>query len=822
MMTPTWRNWIQQFSRTFLGGRRPEPAACPQRCRRLLVERLEDRIHPSVTIAPTNNGGNGYTGLDFNQSGGYAPPDTSGAAGPTNFVEAVNQTVAIYSPKGNGTTEISDSFGHFMNTVGGLPPNSFLGDNMVVYDDQIGKFIVGDEDVNFGNNVCKFDIAVSKTSSPATLTKADWNFYQIDTTEGGGAYFADYPGNFGYNHDAFVFTLNMFGATNHVMVTSVNQSDLANGVSQAQLRFYQNDLAGFSARPTTMHDSIAGDPMWLIMEHGDYQSIDVIKMDKVLSSSAKFSTTNLAVTPYSPVATPLNPDGSPIVFNIDTRIMKAAEAGNMIVATHHVGVSGSQDDAQWYEIDVSSGTPVMAQQGRVSAGNNTYLFYPGIDINAGGQIGMSYMQSGTDSPTDYMSMWITGRNTSDPSGTMESSVLVPAGTGQANYVDFGAFRAGDMSAINIDPVNGSFWAANEFANTEAVANWGTAIVNFTLAPAKPTFADLGVTGKGPATGVEGNNATFTLTVTNLGPDPAVNAILTDTLGANLNVLSWTTSLGTVTRVGNVLTFSFGNLGLGQTATCTVTGQFTEDGTISNTAVVSSATTDPNPNNNTAITPVKVSEPKILVSGPLPVTHQQINNITAATFIHANGVEPNSAFTAIIHWGDGTSSVGIVTHILGTYSVKGSHTYAQPGTHIITATVTEAESAASAPFSASASDFLNTVALPLSNAPALPPRNETTAAMFPAPSLAPEKQAAPFKGAVLDLVAAARSDLFVQRAANQPVAGETVVAVPPAPRVAFALMPETVKPNPGQTIIASSGADTGSADDVPAANWWNLH
>jgi hypothetical protein len=97
------------------------------------------------------------------------------------------------------------------------------------------------------------------------------------------------------------------------------------------------------------------------------------------------------------------------------------------------------------------------------------------------------MRSGTDSSTDFMSMWVTGRMPSDGSGTMETAVEVPAGTGQANYSDFsGGGRAGDLSGINVDPNDGSFWAANEFANTEATANWGTAIANFTVASASTT------------------------------------------------------------------------------------------------------------------------------------------------------------------------------------------------------------------------------------------------------------------------------------------------------------------------------------------------
>src|SRR5438093_3626513 len=108
-----------------------------------------------------------------------------------------------------------------------------------------------------------------------------------------------------------------------------------------------------------MHDSVAGDPMWFVTEHGSNTSIDVIKMTGVLTNSASFAYTNLAVTPYSGVVAPRNPNGTVITDNVDSRIEKAAEANHTIVASHAVSVSSTQDVAQWYAINVSSGTPSL-------------------------------------------------------------------------------------------------------------------------------------------------------------------------------------------------------------------------------------------------------------------------------------------------------------------------------------------------------------------------------------------------------------------------------------------------------------------------------
>jgi uncharacterized repeat protein (TIGR01451 family) len=792
------------------------------------VERLEARALLSVTIL--NNGGNGYAALSFNQSGGYVPPDTSGAAGPSAYVETVNQSIGLYGSKSTGAGALTDSLSHFLFTTGHLSradSGSGLSDPIVAFDElarsstdttaQAGRFIIGDQDVNFSTHVSAFDVAVSKTNNPTTLTASDWNFYKITTTESG--YDADYPGNFGYNRDAFVFTLNMFGVAGggHAQVVAVNAADLANGVASPAVA--ANDLNDFSVRPTTMHDSVAGDPMWLITEHGDNKSIDVIKMSGELTNAPVFAYTNLAVTPYSGTVAPLNPSGTTITTNIDSRIGKAAESNNTIVATHSVSVSSTQDVAQWYAINVS-GTPTLAQQGRVSAGANTYVVYPGIDINPSGQIGMSYMKSGRDTTTDYLSMWVTGRTPTDATGTMETPVLVPNGAGQATYKDFTAGgRAGDLSGINVDPVNGTFWAANEFANTQATANWGTAVANF--APSTPTnSADLAVTDTGPSSVTAGTNATYTVTLTNNGPsaaqsvvlsdllpsgsafvsitqtngtdvfafgqsggtitetaaaniasgssdtfslvvsapanlvaganfsnsasvstttsdpnssnnsatatgsivgapadlavgnsgpgtategnnvtytvtvtngsasNPANGVVLTDTLGANLSFVSATTTQGTFSQSGGVVTFTVGTIGVSGSVTMTITAKALEDGNLTNSASVKTTSSDPNSANNTASATTTVSEPAIVVSAPISVSGKSPSNVTVATFTHANGVESTSAFRATINWGDGSTSTGTITLSGTTYTVRGTHRYRSGGNHTVSTTVVE--------------------------------------------------------------------------------------------------------------------------------------
>src|SRR5262249_2074480 len=57
----------------------------------------------------------------------------------------------------------------------------------------------------------------------------------------------------------------------------------------------------------------------------------------------------------------------------------------------------------------------------------------------------------------FASTFVDARSAGDPAGTMQGAKLVTAGKGTGNIVD----RAGDFSGMNVDPGNGTFWAANQ-------------------------------------------------------------------------------------------------------------------------------------------------------------------------------------------------------------------------------------------------------------------------------------------------------------------------------------------------------------------------
>src|SRR5439155_14769618 len=178
---------------------------------------------------------------------------------------------------------------------------------------------------------------------------------------------------------------------------------------------------------------------------------------------------------------------------------------------------------------------------------------------------------------------------------------------------------------------GSFWAANEFANTQSTANWGTAVANF-LPSAPANSADVAVAVTGPSSVTSGTTATYTVTVTNNGPNPSAGVVLTDTLPAGATFVS-------MTQAGGADAFTFGQSGgtVTETAAAAIAAGSSDTFTLvviapanatpgsafNDTASVSATTADPNAANNTATASGQIVGPAadlgVTNSGPTTAT-----------------------------------------------------------------------------------------------------------------------------------------------------------------------------------------------------------
>ncbi len=112
-----------------------------------------------------------------------------------------------------------------------------------------------------------------------------------------------------------------------------------------------------------------------------------------------------------------------------------------------------------------------------------------------------------------------------------------------------------------------------------------------------SYADLSLIKEGPAVVGEGETLVYTLTVTNDGPDPAVQATLFDTLPVSVTFVSAT---ALCSQADGGVTCDLGNILVGSTAVILVTVTAPDvSGSLFNHAVLASSTEDPNGTNNAA-------------------------------------------------------------------------------------------------------------------------------------------------------------------------------------------------------------------------------
>jgi uncharacterized repeat protein (TIGR01451 family) len=161
-------------------------------------------------------------------------------------------------------------------------------------------------------------------------------------------------------------------------------------------------------------------------------------------------------------------------------------------------------------------------------------------------------------------------------------------------------------------------------------------------------ADLTVTKTGPAETIAGDpaNVTYTITVVNNGFSDAQNVALSDMLPAGETLVSQTQTSGpdfALDSSDNTINDTLATLAAGASASFTVVAHVSSsvlEGTVlSNTATISSSTTDPDPNNNSSIATTLVhahADLTVTKTGPAETIAGDPANLTYTITVVNNG------------------------------------------------------------------------------------------------------------------------------------------------------------------------------------------
>ncbi|HME31117.1 MAG TPA: hypothetical protein VKG65_00045, partial [Terriglobales bacterium] len=333
-----------------------------------LVPLLEDPVRQWTTIPFTPTLGLSFEGLGQGEYGfavTYAPPDTDGAVGATQYVQWVNGSFAIFD-KSSGALIAGPAAGNTLwsGFGGGCEANND-GDIVVLYDKLANVWVMSQFSVSTTPYLqC---IAVS-TTSDATGT---WYRYSFQYSS-----FDDYP-KMGVWPDAYYETFNMFQGGSYFVgadACAYNRTAMLAGQSATQICFQQSsavggllpsDLDGTTAPP-------AGSPNYMLYFGTNSLNLYKFHVDFNTPSNSSFTgPTVINVAAFSPLcgggSCVPQPGTSNTVASLGDRLMYRLAYRNFgshesLVVNHSVAVSGG-GGVRWYEIQNPLGTPILAQQG---------------------------------------------------------------------------------------------------------------------------------------------------------------------------------------------------------------------------------------------------------------------------------------------------------------------------------------------------------------------------------------------------------------------------------------------------------------------------
>jgi hypothetical protein len=434
---------------------------------------------------------------------GGVPPDTNGAVGTHQYVQAVNSFIAVFDKQtltfgdpvpldvffrpGQVRDYIRTKLAPITNTAK-KPTQCMLendGDPVVEFDSLAKRWVITQFQETSGHSEC---IAISQTDDALGY------YYRYEFSLPA---YNDYP-KIAVWPNAYYVTYNMpYGAR----VCAYERQKMLQGAPSPHQICYQLQQvfqgllpADFGGGPPPN----ASSPEYFVSLASDNQSLLLWKFspnwkNPSLSTFGKgpYYAPNVTIPvapfvqacqnqdciPQKTAAEQLMPISDRVMYRFFYRRFQNHE---VLLLNDTVDPNGAASAIRWYEIRDPSGTPVVVQQGTYSPDSNS-RWIGSLAMDKLGDIAVGYSVSGSGLNP---SIAITGQTASDPrNGQLRAERSIVHGAGAESGTD----RWGDYSAMSIDPIdNCTFWYTQEYIGLgtglqyigKVLGGWNTRIVKF--------------------------------------------------------------------------------------------------------------------------------------------------------------------------------------------------------------------------------------------------------------------------------------------------------------------------------------------------------
>jgi len=467
-----------------------EPKAVPQSTSPLAADPALQGSTTTTTASTPQVGFAGVGNGDYGFAVNSAPPDTSGAAGTTQYVQWVNQSFAVFPKVTTAGTAVVPIKGPISgNTLfsalgGGCAANND-GDPVVQFDKIAKRWVLSQFSVSTKPYLeC---VAVSKTEDATGA----FNLYAFDY---GSIQFNDYP-KMSVWPDGYYVTYNIFNRGRTFAgpkACALDRAAMIAGTTATQQCFQLStsyngllpaDIDGANLPPV-------GTPAVLISKgtnalntwrfHADFTNAAAATLTGPVSLGVPtFNAACGSCVPQLGTSQLLDTLGDRLMFRLAYRRLSSTATSGDLVVNHAVntGLGTNQIAPRWYHLKLTDGpttTPSLAESGTYSP-DAAYRWMGSVAMDKLGDIALGYSKS---SSSTHPSVQYAGRVPTDPAGKLgaELNINSPAGSQLSTLA-----RWGDYSDMSVDPVDDcTFWYTTEDLNTSGTFNWNTVIANFKL------------------------------------------------------------------------------------------------------------------------------------------------------------------------------------------------------------------------------------------------------------------------------------------------------------------------------------------------------
>jgi PKD repeat protein len=634
-------------------------------------------VSQTTTFGSLNAPGLGAAQQLSDLGNGPTPPDTTGAIGPSDYVEMVNAEIAVYDR--TDLTRIGSPVDMAVFT-GGVSPC----DVQIKYDLSSDRwfYVALECDGTMSSN--QLYVGWSKTSDPSDLA-GGWCHFSVASTP--ATLLDDYP-KLGIDGGHLIIGTNGFDArppfryqTAHILVATKPPAGTLGNCTPPSFAVFGSAAAplmtaagnhAFTPEPATISDR-SGTTGYIVAADLDDSTGDVsgskLMVWHVAGSGASSTLMADGDVPLpmgmSFSVPPLIPQPSPstdTIDSLDARLTQAVAAsdpsqgGAEAVWTQHT-VSGGAGGAAvaWYELIPATRTLVQSGTITGSGPSPTFAFNGAIAPTRNGGAVIDYNTGGSGQNVDIEAR---SRSPGDTLGTMDSPVVLA--TSSAVDSDFscpsqpfgggpggsGVCRWGDYAGASVDP-----------DNPDVV--WGSNQVNGPTGRFTSGFGDE----------AQWQTQNFALTTTSM-PAPTASFTATPGLVAPGATVAFDATASSASPSSSITGFSW-NFGDGQTAAgATTTHAFATPGIYT----VTLTTTDDHGQTSS-------TSRSVTVDRPTPSFTASPNPVALGAMVAFNAGGSSDPLVGILNYswnfGDATNGSGAAL----------SHAFGAPGSYVVTLTVT---------------------------------------------------------------------------------------------------------------------------------------